>query len=206
MTTAWDILHTQPRHQTRYPSEHAVRFLAHVDPPNRYALDIGCGAGRHTKLLLEHGYIAHGCDTSREAVKHTLRLQVVAVQASMTALPFPTDTFGVALAFGVFYYGTEADHEQAAAELRRVLAPGGQALVVHRSRRDSRFRNSIPTRGGYLFNFPGHPEHGMTMNFVSENDIRSIYAMFTEVDYEYTETSRDGLSWRDSDWLITVTK
>ncbi len=65
MSALWDNLHTQPRHQTRYPSEHAVRFLAHIDPPNQMALDIGCGSGRHTKLLLEHRYTVSACDATR---------------------------------------------------------------------------------------------------------------------------------------------
>ena len=200
MSTAWDELHTQPRHQTRYPSEHAVRFLAGIDPPNRNAVDIGCGSGRHSRLLAEQGYAVSACDSSHEAVARTRSIVVDVQQASMTALPFPTDTFGVAIAFGVFYYGTEIDHELAVAELHRVLAPGGSALVVHRTTEDSR------TRYGNPLSLPDHPEDGMTMNFLTEDDITRVYAPFSSLRYELTETTRLDGTWTDSDWLITVTK
>ncbi len=200
MTALWDNLHTQPRHQTRYPSEHAVRFLAHVDPPNRRALDIGSGSGRHTRLLSRYRYEVDACDSSIEAVRNTADEVWWATvrQASMTVLPYATDTFGVAIAFGVFYYGTTIDHELAVAELHRVLAPGGQALVVHRTTRDSRAQHGNP------LHLPDHPEDGMTMNFLTSTDIDRIYAPFTTLEYGFTETTHRG--WCDSDWLIGVTK
>ncbi len=205
MTTAeqWDRLHRQPRHQTRYPSEHAVRFLASIDPPNRVALDIGSGSGRHTSLLIHSGYVAHAVDASKEAAVRTRALSprpCSSRQASMISLPFGTDTFGVAIAFGVFYYGTAIDHELAVAELYRVLAPGGSALIVHRTPDDSRAQHGSP------LDLPDHPEDGMTMNFLTAHELERIYAPFATLGYELTETTRHDRTWTDSDWLIAVTK
>ncbi len=218
--TMWDRLHVQPRHQTRYPSEHAVRFLANavkqleqIEDGRRLAcaLDIGCGSGRHAQLLLDTGMRTWACDLSEEAVRLTReRLDLdekYVVQASMIDLPYATDTFDVAIAFGVFYYGTTIDHELAVAELHRVLAPGGQALVVHRTTHDSRCSQAFldgPT--DLKLHMPDHPEDGMIMNFLTAHGIELIYAPFATLNYERTETTRDDRAWVDSDWLITVSK
>jgi ubiquinone/menaquinone biosynthesis C-methylase UbiE len=57
----------------------------------------------------------------------------------MTDLPFESDVFDAAVAYGVFYYGTRAEMRKAIGELHRVLKPGGQAFVVLRTTDDYRY-------------------------------------------------------------------
>jgi SAM-dependent methyltransferase len=199
--TRWDNLHRQKRHQLRYPSEHVVRWLAGLQIEVRgkpSALDIGCGGGRHMRVLEEFGFQPAGVDISEAALRQTLDWTVWA--ADMCHLPYHDETFDVALAFGVFYYGTTDDHKQAISELYRVLKPGGHALVVTRTLSDSRSHGEferVVTEGD---------EAGMTMNFTAQEDIRRNYRLFSRVSYERTETTRDNRKWEDSDWLISVTK
>lgn len=193
----WTELHRQQdKHRLRYPSEHVVRWLAGL--PNGEAtltaLDIGCGWGRHVDLLADFGYSVEGIDLSSEVASPTCVLPKR--QGDMRELPYDNETFDIALAYGVFYYGTLEDHIKAVGELHRVLVPGGKALVVTRTHRDSR---------STLAEYPGD-EAGMTMNFLNDADVRSIYSVFGEIGVELSETTRDSRLWRDSDWLIRVTK
>lgn len=192
---AWDGLHSQPRHWLRYPSEHVVRWLDNLHLPlGADAIDIGCGTGRHSELLTDYTCRVTACDASEIALSHIVSA-VETVQADMTALPFDAAMFDVALAYGVFYYGTPADTDAAISEMHRVLRPGGHGFVSVRTHADSRATGARP-----------EAETGMDMTFMAEEDIPRAYAAFADVTYELTETTRGGRSWVDSDWLIKVTK
>ncbi len=207
-TAAWDALHQQARHQLMYPSEHVVRFLSAVKKPHgKHAIDIGCGNGRHSVLMLDYGLHVEGVDVSATAVaaaaardfdsESSVGLPLAVSEASMTGLPFD-ERFDVAVSYGVFYYGLLADHAQAVMEMHRVLRPGGQGFVCVRTPTD--WRATTPAA------LKGEPEEGMVMHFVYEEDIASLYGVFSEVTYELTETTTGDRSRTSSDWLITVTK
>jgi SAM-dependent methyltransferase len=204
--TAWDTLHRQARHRLEYPSENVVRFLAGIerDPDDRRqptALDIGCGSGRHTILLDQFGFKASACDVSADAVRLTRMVAALpskrVLQAPMTALPYADGSFDVALAYGVFYYGTRDEHEAAVAEMHRVLRPGGRGFVCVRTSSDWRHLNP-----------PGRdePEHGMAVDFLARYQVPIVYARFPDVTYELSETTTAARTRTNSDWLITVTK
>jgi len=108
----WDELHQKPRFRPMYPNDHVVRFLM----TNRELLekhhqarflDIGLGAGRHTKLAAELGFRTCGIDISFVGLQHarerllTADLQASLAQASMLALPFMDCSFVAVLSYGV---------------------------------------------------------------------------------------------------------
>jgi SAM-dependent methyltransferase len=104
--------------------------------------------------------------------------------------------FDIALAYGVFYYGTRDDMQAAVNEMHRVLRPGGHGFVKTRTIHDWRAAG-IPE---------GEPEHGMEMTFLAKDDIPRVYAAFSTVTFETTATSFHQRERWDSDWLIQVTK
>jgi len=92
-------------------------------------LDCGCGTGNNLELLGRFGR-AYGFDLApiglkigREAGRTRL------ARASVTAVPFPSDTFDVVTSFDVLYSLQEADERAAVAEMHRVVKPGGFVLV-----------------------------------------------------------------------------
>jgi len=186
----WDKLYEDPRFDLQVPAEQVVRFLNALTPKGE-ALDIGCGTGRHLKLLRDLGWEATGVDSSPKAAA-----KARASVAEMTKLPFKNSRFDVALAHGVFCYGTIADHEQAVSELHRVLKPGGTALV--RTRTTSDWRTSGTGNGD--------AEAGMKMNFLPEPMVNGLYGRFSKVRYEWIEWTEDDRGRKNSDWLITVVK
>jgi SAM-dependent methyltransferase len=120
------------------------RALAHVleEAPNLsgQGLDLGCGTGFSTELLVERfpRLAWHGADCSNAMLalardKPGLR-RVTFHEARAEALPFPSSTFDVVVAsFAWHWFG-----DGAGAEIRRVLRPGGWVLAGVPLRRPSR--------------------------------------------------------------------
>ena len=104
-----------------------VLELAGVDGSvGQRVLDVGCGNGDYLAELRRRGVDAVGVDLSIGMLQAapTNRL----INADATALAVRTASFDVVLAPHMLYH--VGDIEQAAAELRRVTAPGGCCIAV----------------------------------------------------------------------------
>jgi SAM-dependent methyltransferase len=109
-------------------------------------LDVGCSLGYALEAARSLGLDAVGVDLSERAVAECRRLGFDARSGTLESLPFEDASFAVVLLKHVFEH-TPTPRE-AAAELRRVLAPGGAAFFAvpnaeyfkaARRPRDSRF-------------------------------------------------------------------
>ncbi len=119
------------------PAGHALRArmtaaLALLDASAPGAvLDAGMGPGRLCAELDRRGWTVSGVDASERMVEAArARIPGAAarlVQGDLGKLPFPADAFDAVTATGVLEYAD--DLERAFAELRRVLRPGGVAVV-----------------------------------------------------------------------------
>ena len=97
--------------------------------PNARILDCGCGTGANVDLLARHG-VAFGFDLSEVGLSIGRRTRGrKLVRASVTAAPFPSDSFDLVTSFDVLYSLEEADETAAVAELYRLARPGGFALI-----------------------------------------------------------------------------
>lgn len=107
-------------------------------------VDIGCGWGRHLRLLRDAGHRVIGLDLSlpllRQAADHR---RPPLVQADMRALPLASGAFDVVLnlntSLGLFL--GDAAAVEALTETRRALRPGGLLLMegMHRDEVVARF-------------------------------------------------------------------
>ncbi|MFC4910686.1 class I SAM-dependent methyltransferase [Actinomadura gamaensis] len=102
------------------------RELRRLGSPGR-AAHLGCGDGGDSLHLRRHGWRTTALDTDPAAVAAVRALGVEAVHGDPRHLPLPSGGFDLAVAFGVLAR-IEDDH-RAAAEIARVLRPGGTALV-----------------------------------------------------------------------------
>lgn len=98
--------------------------------PNARILDIGTGTGANLRLLRQMGLRdVTGLDSSEEAIRFCAARGLGAVQkGDVRRLPFQDGGFDIVLATDVLEH-VDRDAE-AASEIRRVLKPGGHALVT----------------------------------------------------------------------------
>jgi len=114
---------------------------------NDTILDVGCGGGRTVAKLAERapeGKV-HGIDYSSESVAVSRRENAAAIaegrvaieKASVSRLPFPDDRFDLVTAVETQYYWPRPLDDMK--EIRRVLKPGGRAVVILETYRGGRF-------------------------------------------------------------------
>jgi SAM-dependent methyltransferase len=103
------------------------RELRRLDGPGK-AIEIGASGGGNSQVLRDNGWdvlVTEYLDAGVEIAKDR---GFNAIQADARDLPMPDESFDLLVAFDVLEHIDE-DH-QAAAEIRRVLRPGGVALIA----------------------------------------------------------------------------
>lgn len=100
----WDMRYINRRFAV-YPDEDLVRFLrtARIHRPG-WALDLGCGAGRHLELLAREGFRVVGVDGSGSAIETATRrvrelpdgFDVNLVRERLETIRLPVENFMVA--------------------------------------------------------------------------------------------------------------
>lgn len=115
----------------RFPGlrEELTTFLAAL--PAGPILDLGCGAGRDAHLAAETGRTVVLADVTPELLAATAdRLTgQSAVCCDALALPFRSDRFAGIIASGVLLHLPKPYTAAALAGIRRILIPGGKAVV-----------------------------------------------------------------------------
>jgi SAM-dependent methyltransferase len=141
-SAAWDLYWTTVEGQLGVgPSGFIQWALPFLDTaPGRELVEIGSGAGRDLRFLLQSGYRVRGVDFSPEAVR-IARLLLAALPADVSARgqvelgeattylrALPEDSQSAV--FGLVLYSTFADEEVVGlfAAIRRALRPGGLHL------------------------------------------------------------------------------
>jgi SAM-dependent methyltransferase len=98
--------------------------------PGTRLLDAGCGSGLFAELAAQGGADVIGLDAARGLVEYARRRRPAAgyVVEDLERMPFGDGAFDVATAFNSVLYA--ADPRRALAEIARVTAPSGRAVVT----------------------------------------------------------------------------
>jgi ubiquinone/menaquinone biosynthesis C-methylase UbiE len=166
----------------------------------KHLLEIGCGMGYDSLEFLKRGVRVTATDLTPNAVELARRhfeLEGVQAEVVRTAnaldLPFDDDVFDAAWANGVLH--ATGDTARAVREVRRVLRPGGRAIISHFYRRPSWM---------YILHRLGrenieYPEQDPPVNeFLSEREIEALFDGFRIIEaarehYRALPVRRSGL-------------
>jgi len=141
---------------------HILDIISKIDWRGKRVLEIGSGVGTDARKIIRMGGDYTGINVDRvstEATSQALRvfsLAGVALQCDATSLDFPDNTFDVVYSFGVLHHIPEV--EKAVAEIRRVLKPGGELLVMLYNRASINYVVEIMFMrklGLYILSVPG---------------------------------------------------
>jgi ubiquinone/menaquinone biosynthesis C-methylase UbiE len=146
--------------------------------PGEAVLDVGCGTGTLAIAAKRHvgptGTV-HGIDASPEMLARAKKkarkagVEVVLRNAMAQALPFPDAQFDVVLTTVMLHHLPRKARAQCAAEMRRVLKPGGRVLAVE-------FGLAAREQKGFLAHFHrhGHVKLSDVIGLLSEAGLNII--------------------------------
>lgn len=118
-------------HRDAEEAQHVANLISarvHV-PAGEIALDLACGAGRHTRAFEACRWTTIGLDLSPALLRVARETEPAApfVRADMRVLPFADASFGLVVnlftSFG--YFRHDEDHDRVLLEVARVTRPGG---------------------------------------------------------------------------------
>ncbi len=113
------------------PFDNLIDFASLAD---KDVLEIGCGNGSHAQLIAHCARSYTGIDLTEYAVKSTQeRMRCFGLDATIKrmdaeAMEFPDSSFDYIWSWGVIHHS--ADTRKILEEMRRVLRPGGRAVVM----------------------------------------------------------------------------
>ena len=104
-----------------------AKELSRIARPGR-ALDIGAAGGGNTRVLKQHGWAPIAVEYGEDGAEVARERGLDVLRADARHLPIADRAIDLVVAFDVLEHIVEDD--EAVAEIRRVLRPGGTALIA----------------------------------------------------------------------------
>jgi ubiquinone/menaquinone biosynthesis C-methylase UbiE len=151
-------------------------------PPGARVLDAGCGSGKMTIPLARAGYRMVGLDLVREGLREMRDRDgsFELVTGDVRNLPFEDGTFAMVVCYDVLQHLLEPERVRAAAEIKRVLAPGGIAFLEAFGLGDMRYG------GKEIEPHTFRRETGIIYHYFSEDEMRKLLTGLEEVTVKST--------------------
>jgi SAM-dependent methyltransferase len=209
---AWERHYTRGKSVLTHPDENLVRmlapFLAGRDASRIKAADLGCGTGRHLKLLLEYGVPAPlGLDTSANALAACRELYgVPTLMGDARALPLETGSLDIVIAWGSLHYTVKEDLPVMLGEIHPPLSGGGRLFGPLRNSRDTYMKKGAH-RGNDVWVTDLADIANSTVSFYDEDELKAALLAFPGFQYGMMERTLLGdTAARISHWYFWAQK
>ena len=183
----WDRRNANEALRSLPPDPRVLSYIGDLPQQSRRALDIGCGNGRHLKQLAEIGWRATGIDWSNEALvqsRETLagfEQTVNILSADYRKLNYGGNYFHVILAIDVIHHGKKRDLERAIAEIKRIKAISGTALICLPGIRKAPAEHQADFIDEQTVVLRSGLEVGIPHHFIKESDIGTLFRAFKNI-------------------------
>jgi SAM-dependent methyltransferase len=211
----WDKHYKSVKSVLIYPDENLVRmikaYLSEITSESIAdfsAIDLGCGTGRHLKMLLETGIKqVTGLDYSYNGLKTCKELySVPLVQGDNNNLPFRDSSYNAAISWGSLHYCGKELLEKQAGEIYRIMKPGARFFGTLRSDKDTYLK-----KGKHIGNNTWITDlediKNSVVSFYNENELKTCLKIFSKFEYGIIERTIIGdLQKRISHWIFWAEK
>jgi len=208
----WETHYKRDKSSLSYPDENLVRLLSKFlnleGKESVSALDMGCGSGRHLKLMNELGIDqVFGSDYSFEGLKRSGRFANTGlVNSSNMEMPFKDCSFDIVVSWGSLHYSHKEDTRKMIDEVMRILKKGGAFLGTLRCDNDSYLKRGRQI-GDNTWSTDLHDLTGSVVSFFSLDELKELFRDFNSAEFGLMERTIMGdLERRISHWIFSVTK
>jgi tellurite methyltransferase len=216
MNTNWDSYWGKENNRSYWlePDKAVLDLVNRLDKSQiKHVLDLGCGIGRHTTLLIEDGFNVTALDSSTKALA-ILRNQceekgliVNIIQGDYSQNYFPQESFDFVLAYNVLYHGYREDFQGAIQLIHKWLKPNGWFFFTCPSHQDDKYGNGALV-APHTFRPLNSVHAGDIHYFADESDILDWLKEFNIISKEVNEHYWDnnGVRQFSSYWQVLVKK
>ncbi|MFP4544856.1 MAG: class I SAM-dependent DNA methyltransferase [Candidatus Kapaibacterium sp.] len=194
-----------------YPDDRvAAMVLKHLGPNPGNALDIGCGSGRHLRLMADCGYQAYGIDIVDTAVKYSESLKkqypnIRHVYLKEILNYNPDIKFDLILAWGVLFLSRKHEIRARLNKINSFMNPGA-ALICNFRTYDNWFYGlgREIERGFFILDDRAGPYSEMYYHFFKPEEVNELLkeAGFDIRSTEYLQLYKNNMKEKNS-WYIT---
>ncbi len=205
---SWNNHYLREKSRLSFPDENLVRMLKKNIEDNKidlenFAVDLGCGSGRHLDLLDKLGFISSiGLDYSLNALKTYQNNLQPLVQCNNKHIPLKNNSAGLVIAWGSLHYNHKEDLPIMLDEIHRILTKGGIFMATLRSQRDTCLRKGTHL-GNDIWQTNLTDISGAITSFFSEDEVNHYLKGYRNLKYGLIERTIIGdLKKTISHWAI----
>ena len=197
----------------RFVSEHIQNLNS-----GKFALDLGCGLGRHISTLSKKWKNTCALDISEKALEKA-KINTDACAASLSKgnmlyLPYRDNTFDFVLAWRVIHIGTISECRKTISEIFRVLKPGGRLFASLRSVNNTLYHLGMKNgekveEGTFILKEKGVED--AVYHFFSKDETEREFSQFTienleEIELEHTSYTAGEKDYRNMFFILDAKK